>query len=105
MGLDKNKIIPIFISVLTLLIMSQNNKNNYIVYKYTSPSGGIYVGQTKNTLEERAGKNGNLYLIKDKVSGKYTQPLFAAAILKYGWDNMKGEVIYENLTSKEADEK
>ena len=34
------------------------NYNTYKVYKYTSPSKKIYIGQTYRTLDQRAGKNG-----------------------------------------------
>lgn len=79
--------------------------NRFIIYKYTSPSGGVYIGQTCKTLEGRAGKNGCNYLAKDKISGKYLQPGIAHAIIKYGWDNIKKEILFENLTSSQANEK
>lgn len=76
--------------------------NGYIIYKLTSPSGGVYIGQTSKTIEERGGKNGQYYVYKRK-NGKYIQPLIANAIIKYGWDNFTKEVLFENLTKKEAD--
>lgn len=75
----------------------------YCVYVHTSPSGKKYIGQTRNSPEERWGKNGVGYLRKYKGSDKYHQPAFAQAILKYGWDNFEHEVIANNLTKEEAD--
>ena len=74
----------------------------FIIYKLTSPSGGVYIGQTSKSIEERGGKDGRYYVYKRK-NGKFIQPLIANAIIKYGWDNFKKEVLYENLTKKEAD--
>ena len=78
----------------------------YIVYKYTSPSGGVYIGQTcKKSIQERAGKNGIGYLTTDKETGEFLQPGIAHAIIKYGWENIQKEVLFENLTSEDADKK
>ncbi len=77
----------------------------YKIYKYTSPSGGVYIGQTHNDIETRARKNGYQYLTKNKETGEYHQPAIAQAILKYGWDSFKKEILYSGLTSEEADEK
>lgn len=75
---------------------------NYCVYIHTSPSGKMYVGQTGKLPEERWGKNGSHYLKKEK-SGEYMHQAFAHAILKYGWDNIKHEIVSSNLTKEEAD--
>lgn len=77
-------------------------EQKHLIYKLTSPSGGVYIGQTSHTIEIRAGKNGRNYTYK-KPNGDFIQPLIANAILKYGWNNFKKEVLYENLTQKEAD--
>lgn len=79
-------------------------KKGYIIYKYTSPSGGVYIGQTSKTIEERAKKNGQQYLVKRK-SGRFHQPGIANAIIKYGWDNFKKEILFEGLTKDEANAK
>lgn len=82
--------------------MGNKIKNgNYCVYVHTSPSGKMYVGQTRNSPEQRWGKNGKGYM--QKKNGKYTQPAFAHAIQKYGWDNFQHEIIASNLTKEEAD--
>lgn len=74
---------------------------NYYVYVHTSPSGKKYVGQTGVEPEKRWRNNGKGYL--SKKNEKYVQPIFARAILKYGWDNFEHEVIASNLTKEEAD--
>lgn len=76
---------------------------NYCVYIHTSPSGKRYVGQTGTKPEKRWGKNGSGYLQKHNKNGEYTQPAFARAIVKYGWDNFEHEIIASNLTKEEAD--
>lgn len=66
----------------------------WAVYMHTSPSGKTYVGITsKKDPRDRWGHNGILY--------KYNT-LFWNAIQKYGWDNMKHEILYENLEEMEA---
>lgn len=69
--------------------------NNYIVYKHTSPSKKCYIGITCRKPERRWGKG----------NGYKTQILFYRAIKKYGWDNIKHEILYSNLTEEEAKSK
>ncbi len=66
------------------------------VYIHTVPNGKKYVGITSKEPEERWRINGN---------GYYNHKYFYNAILKYGWDNIKHEVIYENLSESEAKNK
>lgn len=68
-------------------------ENIFKVYKYTSPSGKVYIGQTCQTLLERSRLDGSGY---KKSVGFYN------AIKKYGFDNFSKEVLKDNLTSDEA---
>ncbi len=61
-------------------------KNNGFIYKYTSPSGKSYIGQTIRSLKERAKKNGKGYI---------NSSLFYNAIQKYGFENMTWEILGE----------
>ena len=68
---------------------------SYCVYKHTCPNGKIYIGITgKNPL--RRWREGQGY-----IHNQY----FFNAILKYGWDNIKHEILFTNLTKEEACEK
>lgn len=69
--------------------------NNYIVYKHENlVNHKIYIGITCNAPKRRwkagSGYNHNVY--------------FYNAIKKYGWDNFKHDVLYENLTKEQAEE-
>lgn len=75
----------------------------YSVYKHTSPSGKVYIGITCQKPEDR-WKNGSGYLNKNKI-GNYGQPAMANAILKYGWDKFKHEILFENMSKKDAEKK
>jgi group I intron endonuclease len=72
------------------------NKNIYKVYKYTNLiNGKIYIGQTMESIEMRAGHNGY----------KYRKcPYFYNAIQKYGWKNFTSEILADNLTREQANE-
>lgn len=65
---------------------------NFIVYKHTSPSGKCYAGITSQAPECRWGNDGCKYLEIHK-NGKLKHPYFAQTILKYGWDNIKHELL------------
>ena len=71
------------------------------MYKHTSPSGKCYVGITSQAPECRWGNDGCKYLEIHK-NGKLKHPYFAQAILKYGWDNIKHELLHEKLSKEEA---
>ena len=63
---------------------------------HTSPSGKVYIGITCKPLNERFGFEGNGYKL---------QPYFWRAIQKYGWNNIKHEVLLSGLSRSEACEK
>jgi len=68
---------------------------SYIVYKHTSPVGKIYIGITKmNPIRRWA--NG---------LGYKNCSHFFNAILKYGWDSIRHEILYTGLTQEEAEYK
>lgn len=65
----------------------------YTIYKHTSPSGKVYIGITKRKPEYRWNK-GKGY--------REDQIIFYRAIKKYGWDNFTHEIIYTDLSEKDA---
>lgn len=66
------------------------------IYKHTFPNGKVYIGQTKQELQNRF-KQGY---------GYEACPLVWKAILKYGWDSVVTDVIEDNITTlEEANEK
>lgn len=70
----------------------------YCIYCYTNKiNGKKYVGQTCHTLEERAGKDGCHYVIKNGAFGN--------AIQKYGWDSFIPEVLEDGLSLEEANDR
>lgn len=66
----------------------------YSVYKHTSPSGKVYIGVTSQRPEIR-WHGGHGY-----VDNEY----FTRAIKKYGWDNIRHEVLFTNLTKEDAEQ-
>lgn len=70
-------------------------EKSYFVYKHTSPSGKTYVGITCQKPHRR-WNNGRGYL-----KNKY----FYSAICKYGWDNIRHEILFSNLSKDEAEQK
>ena len=71
-------------------------KNNYCVYIHIFSNGKNYIGITRRNPIKRWGFNGYGYRLQTK---------FYNAILKYGWDNIKHEILFTNLTKEEAEEK
>ena len=60
-----------------------------VIYKYTSPSGKVYVGQTIN--ENNRQRN-------HKYQAKNPKDYFHRAIAKYGFDKFKYEVIFKTVS-------
>ena len=69
----------------------------YYIYKHTNKNNGkVYIGQTRDTMEERSGSNGSNYR---------GCPKFYNAIQSYGWDAFLPEIIDTAQTQDEAYEK
>lgn len=69
--------------------------NKYYVYKHTTPSGKVYIGITRQRPAKRWRRG----------HGYKEDSIFYLAVLKYGWDNIKHEILYEGLTEEEASKK
>lgn len=66
---------------------------SYTVYKHTTPNNKVYIGITnRKKVEQRWGENGK----------GYSTQLFGRAIKKYGWENIKHEIIAQQLTREDA---
>lgn len=77
------------------------NKNTWSVYKHTNKlNGKSYVGITSKEPRKRWGLNGSNY---HEAKGKHT--CFYNAIKKYGWDNFTHDILFTNLSLKEASQK
>lgn len=68
---------------------------NYRVYMHITPNHKRYIGITMREPEMR-WKNG---------FGYRNNKHFFNAILKYGWDNIKHEILFTNLSKEEAEQK
>lgn len=67
-------------------------EKKYKIYKYTSPSNKIYIGQTCRSLRQRSyGGEGYCH-----------STYFYNAIKKYGMENFSCEILKDNLTLEEA---
>lgn len=69
---------------------------NYKVYIHLFPNGKTYIGITRQKPEYRWGHNGN---------GYYQHSFLMNAIKKYGWQNIKHKILFDNLTKKQAGQK
>lgn len=70
----------------------KNKKQLWILYRHTSPSGKVYIGITCQKPNAR-WNNGN---------GYRESTYFHRAIVKYGWDNIKHEILFKNLSETKA---
>lgn len=66
---------------------------SYCVYKHTCPNGKIYIGMTQQKPETRWANGLG-----------YATQVFGKAVKKYGWKNIKHEVILDGLTKEQAEE-
>ena len=67
----------------------------YFVYKHTCPNNKVYIGMTFKKPEQR------WQLGRGYKNNKH----FYRAICKYGWENIKHEILYQDLTKEEAEQK
>ena len=63
----------------------------YSVYKHTAPSGRVYIGVSKNP--EKRWNRGRGYMYN---------PYFWRCIQKYGWDNIKHEILFSGISLESA---
>ena len=68
-------------------------KNDYCVYCHTFPNGKRYIGITNNCNQR--WKNGDGYKHQRKVYN---------AIMKYGWDNIRHEILVDDIPKEKAQE-
>lgn len=71
-------------------------QTKYYLYLHTFPNNKYYIGITHLNPKERWKKEGKGYK-KQKVIWN--------AIQKYGWDNIKHEILYESTNKKEIEQK
>lgn len=69
--------------------------NDYCVYIHTTPSEKVYIGITNQKVTHRWGKDGN----------NYDHQVFGNAVRKYGWENIKHEILFDGLSLEEAEKK
>lgn len=65
----------------------------FSLYMHTAPNGKVYIGITGRKPEARWGEGG---------CGYKSNVLFWRAIQKYGWENIKHEVLCSGLSREEA---
>lgn len=70
-------------------------EKKYIVYKHTVPNGKVYIGITSRKPKYRWNEG------KGYINNEY----FQRAIRKYGWDNIKHEILSVGLKKEEAEQK
>lgn len=70
--------------------------NIYYIYKITNPKGKVYIGQSKNKRRIKEYK----WIAKDSK-----QALISRSIYKYGYINHKFEILFNNLSKEEANNK
>lgn len=72
-----------------------------LIYKVTNlQNGKVYIGQTGGTLEYRRNKHE-----KESLNENRKTVYFHNALIKYGFDNFKWEIIKDNIqTQKELDD-
>lgn len=70
------------------------SNKTFCVYRHTCPNGKVYIGITsQNPL--RRWNNGN---------GYQRNPHFWRAIVAYGWNNIRHEILFSDLSKREAEQ-
>lgn len=78
-------------------------EKKYKIYKHTSPSGKVYIGQTSQNNPIQRWKNGGKgYFRKNPKTQEFQQPAMVNAITKYSWDLWQHEIIDYADTQEEA---
>ena len=72
-----------------------------IIYMYTSPSGKKYIGQT---IHPKSRKQSHERTAKYEKAPGYNNP-FYKAIRKYGFENIKYEVLEDNIPQSQLNER
>ena len=70
---------------------------SFIVYKHTCPNNKCYIGITSYKNPNQRWRNGESYLGDKKHLTKW-----GAAIIKYGWENIKHEILHNDISKEEA---
>lgn len=78
-------------------IISSGDDMQGVIYRYTSPCGKIYVGQTLYLQRKRIDKH------KYEAFTKHCETPFGHAIRKYGWEAIKAT--YTVIETVEAEDK
>lgn len=82
-----------YLLINEILIDENKEKRQYFVYKHTVPNGKVYIGITCSIDVDFRWRDGFGYT-KNKP--------FYSDIEKYGWDNIKHEILYNGLSPVEA---
>lgn len=73
-------------------LLKERTCKSFIIYLHKNIlNDKVYIGQTSKSLKERWREEGSGYLRKTKKG--FSQPKFAAAILKYGWNNFEHRIL------------
>jgi hypothetical protein len=67
--------------------------SNYCIYKHIFPNNKVYIGIT------------SVNPIKRWCNRYKEQPFMHNAIVKYGWDNIRHEILFTDLCKEEAEQK
>lgn len=67
-------------------------ERRYCVYRHVTPDGLMYIGQTQQKPRKRWG-SGRFYK---------ANPEFTAAVDRFGWKNIRHEILENGLTKEEA---